>query len=155
MKTLNKVIEVILDILVAGMVIGCCWQVITRFILHNPSKYTEELLRYMLIWVTMIGVPYAYGKDRHLSINLFVKKFEPKNEIRTKMLIEVIVMLLSVFIMIIGGIQVTLNSAGQISPAMQIPMQIYYVCVPICGILMVIYSMNRMFNLVKTLKEGQ
>ncbi len=155
MKTLNKVIEVILDILVAGMVIGCCWQVITRFILHNPSKYTEELLRYMLIWVTMIGVPYAYGKDRHLSINLFVKKFEPKNEIRTKMLIEVIVMLLSVFIMIIGGIQVTLNSAGQISPAMQIPMQIYYVCVPICGILMVIYSMNRMLNLVKELKEGQ
>ena len=103
----------------------------------------------------MIGVPYAYGKDRHLSINLFVKKFEPKNEIRTKMLIEVIVMLLSVFIMIIGGIQVTLNSAGQISPAMQIPMQIYYVCVPICGILMVIYSMNRMLNLVKELKEGQ
>ena len=50
MKYLNKVVEIILEVLVAGMVLGCCWQVITRFVLHNPSKYTEELLRYMLIW---------------------------------------------------------------------------------------------------------
>ena len=60
MKYLNKVVEIILEVLVAGMVLGCCWQVITRFVLHNPSKYTEELLRYMLIWLTMMGVPYAY-----------------------------------------------------------------------------------------------
>jgi len=46
MKYLNKVVEIILEVLVAGMVLGCCWQVITRFVLHNPSKYTEELLRY-------------------------------------------------------------------------------------------------------------
>ena len=56
MKYLNKVVEIILEVLVAGMVLGCCWQVITRFVLHNPSKYTEELLRYMLIWLTMMGV---------------------------------------------------------------------------------------------------
>ena len=70
MKYLNKVVEIILEVLVAGMVLGCCWQVITRFVLHNPSKYTEELLRYMLIWLTMMGVPYAYGQNSHLAINL-------------------------------------------------------------------------------------
>ena len=80
MKYLNKVVEIILEVLVAGMVLGCCWQVITRFVLHNPSKYTEELLRYMLIWLTMMGVPYAYGQNSHLAINLIVKKFKPKNE---------------------------------------------------------------------------
>ena len=45
MKYLNKVVEVILEVLVAGMVLGCCWQVITRFLLHNPSKYTEEVIK--------------------------------------------------------------------------------------------------------------
>ena len=39
MKYLNKIVEIILEVLVAGMVLGCCWQVITRFVLHNPSKY--------------------------------------------------------------------------------------------------------------------
>ena len=50
MKTLNKILETVLGLLVAVMVLGCIWQVITRFVLNNPSKYTEELLRYLLIW---------------------------------------------------------------------------------------------------------
>ena len=62
MKILNRFLETVLAFLAALMVAGCFWQVITRFLLHNPSKYTEELLRYMLIWLTMLGVPYAYGK---------------------------------------------------------------------------------------------
>ncbi len=153
MKVLDKIIETVLAILVAGMVLGCIWQVITRFILQDPSKYTEELLRYMLIWVTMIGVPYAYGKDKHLSINLLVKNFQPKNENAMKLFIECIVMLLSVCVMIIGGVMVTANSAGQISPAMQLPMQVYYICVPISGVLMVIYGVNRILHLIAARKE--
>ena len=50
MKILNRFLETVLALLVALMAAGCLWQVITRFLLHNPSKYTEELLRYMLIW---------------------------------------------------------------------------------------------------------
>ncbi|HIT64952.1 MAG TPA: TRAP transporter small permease subunit, partial [Candidatus Ventrimonas merdavium] len=68
MKVLDKILETVLGILVAVMVAACFWQVFTRFILNSPSKYTEELLRYMLIWTTMMGVPYAYGKDRHQSV---------------------------------------------------------------------------------------
>lgn len=93
MKYLNKVVEIILEVLVAGMVLGCCWQVITRFVLHNPSKYTEELLRYMLIWLTMMGVPYAYGQNSHLAINLIVKKFKPKNETLAQIAIDLLIMI--------------------------------------------------------------
>ena len=155
MKTLNKIIAAVLAVLMGGMVVGCFWQVVTRFVLHNPSKYTEELLRYMLIWLTMMGVPYAYSQDRHLSINFLTKNFQPKSELYTKLVIEVIVMILSVFIMIVGGIMVTMNAAGQISPAMQIPMQVYYVCVPISGCLMVLYGIQRMIKFAKALKEDK
>lgn len=86
MKTLNKILETVLGLLVAVMVLGCIWQVITRFVLNNPSKYTEELLRYLLIWTTMLGVPYAYGKDKHLSINIAVKYFSPKGKVLTQYL---------------------------------------------------------------------
>lgn len=78
MKILDKILETVLGLMVAVMVLGCFWQVFTRFILNSPSKYTEELLRYLLIWMTMIGVPYAFGKDRHLSINLVTRGFSEK-----------------------------------------------------------------------------
>ena len=37
MKILNRFLETVLAILVALMVVGCFWQVITRFPPHNPS----------------------------------------------------------------------------------------------------------------------
>ena len=55
--------------------------------------------------------------------------------------------------MIAGGFMVTLNSAGQISPAMQLPMQVYYICVPISGVLMVLYCVQRLIVFTKDLKE--
>ena len=68
MKKLNKVLEYILAFLVVVMVVGCFWQIFTRFVLNNASSWTEELLRYALIWLTMLGVPYAYLKEQHISI---------------------------------------------------------------------------------------
>ena len=153
MKLLNKVLETILAVLVGVMVLGCVWQVFTRFILNNPSKYTEEFLRYALIWLTMLGVPYAYGQERHLSINIITKTFTAKGNLMVKLFIEVLVTFLSVFVMIAGGIMVTANSAGQISPAMQIPMQFYYICVPVSGVLLLIYSVTRFIGFARKLKE--
>ena len=153
MKVLNKILETILALLVMVMVVGCFWQIFTRFILGNPSKYTEEFLRYALIWLTMLGVPYAYGQERHISIQFISKTFQPKNSLINKIGIEVLITVLSVFGMIAGGWMVTTNAAGQISPAMQIPMEVYYVCVPISGVLMVIYSVNRIIRFTKELKE--
>ena len=108
----------------------------------------------MLIWLTMMGVPYAYGKDSHLSINILVKNFQPKNEKILKIVIDILILTLSVSVMIVGGIMATSNAAGQLSPAMQIPMQIYYVCVPISGILMVIYGVIKIVDHIKEIKNA-
>ncbi len=153
MKLLNKILEILLGIVVAVMVAGCLWQVCTRFVLNSPSKYTEELLRYLLIWMTMLGVPYAYGKDSHLSINLVTRSFSEKGMLMTKIGIEILILFLSVFVMIAGGWIVTMNSSGQISPALHMPMELYYLCVPIGGVMMVIYCINRLYGFVKTWRE--
>ena len=78
MKIINKILGTVISVLVAVMVLACCWQVITRFLLNDPSQWTEEFLRYALIWMTMLGAPYAYGKDQHLSIRVLVDKFQSK-----------------------------------------------------------------------------
>lgn len=154
MKTLNKVLGWIIAALVGIMVLVCCWQVITRFLLGNPSKYTDEFLRYALIWTTLLGVPYAYGQERHISINIVTKNFSEKGSLYTKILIEVIVMLLCITVFIAGGLMVTMNSAGQTSAALHMPMQLYYAGLPICGILTLCYSAERVAKFAKKLKEA-
>nr|WP_330400986.1 TRAP transporter small permease [Sporanaerobium hydrogeniformans] len=153
MKALNKMLGTLIVSLMGIMVLGCCWQVATRFLLNNPSKYTEEFLRYALIWLTMLGMPYAYGQEKHISINLITKTFQLKNLIKTKMMIEVVILILSIFVLIMGGTMVMLNSVGQISPAMQLPMPIYYACLPISGVLMSFYCLVRLVGFIKEMKE--
>ena len=155
MKALNKILGYVIALLMAIMVIGCCWQVVTRFVLNNPSKYTEEFLRYALIWLTMIGMPYAYGQDKHISIGLITKTFKVKNLLVTKLFIEVLIFVLSVAVLIVGGMMVTINSIGQISPAMQLPMPIYYACLPISGVLMSLYCIVRFTGFIREIKGAK
>lgn len=152
-KILDKVLEVILSIMVVLMVFGCVWQIFTRFILRDPSDWTEEFVKYVLIWTTMLGVPYAYGKDKHISIGFVTGTFTPKGTAMDKIFNEILILLISVVIMIVGGIMVTANAAGQVSAALQIPMQVYYSGVPVCGVLMVLYSIPRLMDHIAELKN--
>lgn len=153
-NAVNTILKFVLAFLVGAMVIICCWQVITRFILNNPSKYTEEILRYALIWLTMLGAPYAYGANKQLSIDLLVTRFSKKGQAQARIFVEIIVLILSAAVLVYGGISVTLNASGQISAAMQLPMEVYYVCIPIGGALMILYSLDRLAADIHDLREG-
>ena len=73
----------------------------------------------------------------------------------TNIFIETLILVLSVFVMVAGGWMVTMNSAGQISPAMHMPMQLYYAGVPVSGVLMVCYGIERLRNSLKQWKEAK
>ena len=61
-QILDKILEAVLCIMIVFMVFGCVWQIITRFIIQDPSDWTEEFVRYTLIWTTMLLiVPVAIG----------------------------------------------------------------------------------------------
>lgn len=154
-EILNKVLEILLCIAVILMVFGCVWQIITRFVLQDPSDWTEEFVKYVLIWTTMLGVPYAYGKDKHISIGFVTSTFTPKGLAMSKLFNDILILLLSILIMIVGGIMVDQNAAGQVSAALQIPMQIYYGGVPVCGVLMIVYSIPRIMEHSSEIKNGK
>ncbi len=152
-KFMNTILRLVLAVMVGVMVVACCYQVVTRFILNDPSKYTEEFLRYALIWLTMLGAPYAYGAGKHLSIDLLVMNFSTRGKNIVRVFVELVVLVLSLAVFVFGGIAVTLNAGGQISAAMQLPMECYYACIPVGGVLMAIYSVDRLLDALKDLKK--
>ncbi len=152
MKIINKILSVVLSALVAIMVAVVTWHVVARLIGH-PSDWTDEFLRYSIIWLTMLGAPYAYGQNKHLSINVLTNRFSARGKIIDKIVVHVIVLILSVVVFIVGGVMVTMNAAGQFSASMHLPMQVYYLGVPISGVLMVLYCIQHITGLLKELKE--
>lgn len=148
-KKVNRIIETIMAVLIVCMVGANFWQIFTRFVLNHAADWTEEFMRYALIWLTMLGVPYAYGKNQHIAIEFLVDTFSERGRKINAIFIETLILLLSVSVFIVGGIMVTLNAAGQVSAALQMPMQFYYMGVPVAGCLMVFYTVPRLISLVR------
>ena len=77
-----------LVVIMSLMVVNVLWQVFSRFVLGDPSSYTEELARYLMIWVGVLGAAYVSGKNKHVAIDYFPTKFSEKNQIKVKVFVK-------------------------------------------------------------------
>jgi TRAP-type C4-dicarboxylate transport system permease small subunit len=141
----NKIIERFLVLILVGMVLNVIWQVFTRFLTSSPSAFTNELARYLMIWLGILGAAYISGKQEHVAIDFFVKKLN--NSLRRFIDRFVLLSILSFafFVMIIGGINlvyITLK-LEQYSPSLQIPLALVYSIIPISGLLIIFYKVTQ------------
>ncbi len=139
---LDKILKWLLVFIMAAMTINVLWQVFSRFILQSPSSITEELARYMLIWLGILGASYVAGQKMHLAIDLLSTKLKGKNKSYLEIVIQLSIFLFAFFVMVVGGlrlVQITLT-LNQISAALQIPLGYVYTIIPISGIIMMFYS---------------
>jgi TRAP-type C4-dicarboxylate transport system permease small subunit len=141
-KRIDKLLEFALIILMGANVLNVLWQVFTRFVLRNPSSFTEELARYLLIWVGLLGASYAAGKNMHLAIDVVLQALKKKTKIWTQIIIQISLFLFSFFVMVVGGLRLvaitlTLN---QISAALRIKLGYVYLVLPLSGLLIMFYA---------------
>jgi len=157
MLKIRRILDIILRWVLIGLmafsVFNVLWQVFTRFVLRNPSSYTEELARYLLIWIGLLGAAYAAGRKLHLAIDLFSAKMKRNAALRLEIFVQQSILLFAVFVMIIGGIRlvtITLTLA-QVSAALQIKLGYVYMVLPVSGILIAVYSIMNLIDSFYTL----
>jgi len=153
----DKVLEWLLVVIIGVMVINVLWQVFTRFVIRDPSTYTEELARFLLIWVALFGASYAVSKRLHLAIDYFTLKFTGKTKLYSRLFIDFCVFMFALFAMVVGGIRlVTLTlTLEQVSAALQIKLGYVYLVLPLSGFLIMFYAGVQMSEHVRQLlKKG-
>jgi TRAP-type C4-dicarboxylate transport system permease small subunit len=141
-RVVDRALEWLLVAFMWLMVVNVLWQVATRFLLRNPSSFTEEIARYMLVWVGVLGGAYAVGKRIHLAIDLLPSKLEGRRKALLELFIEACIFVFAALVLVFGGsglVWLTLD-LGQTSAALQVPLGIVYLVLPLSGILMMFYS---------------
>lgn len=139
---ITKVLEKVLIVLMATIVLDVTWQIFTRFILKDPSSFTEELAGFLLIWIGLLGASYALYTRAHLGIDVLVQKMPEEKRHLAEIVIYSLVFLFALFIPFLGGIRLvdltfTLN---QVSAAIEISMGYVYLVLPLTGLMMMYYS---------------
>ena len=139
----DKVLGAILVALMAIMTIDVLIGVSTRYLMGDQVSWSEELARFLLIWIGILGAAYASGRKMHLAIDLLQPKLEPANQKTLLKIINILVILFALTVMIIGGFRLIYitHKLGQLSPAMRIPMALIYAVVPLSGIIVIYYKL--------------
>ncbi|MDI6804491.1 MAG: TRAP transporter small permease [Bacteroidota bacterium] len=152
---IDRMLERTLIALMGIMVINVLWQVFTRFILKDPSSYTEELARYLLVWLGLLGASYAVGKKLHLAIDILTSKLIARRKQVSDIFINCCVFVFSFGVIFIGGmnlVSLTLD-LQQTSAALQIKLGYVYSVVPLSGLLMMFYAGSSIIESIKNFKE--
>jgi len=146
--SLDKILGSFLVVLMTIMVVAVLWQVFSRYVMQSPSSITEELARYLLIWIGILGAAYAAGQQQHLSINLLEEKLEKNKKKKLKIFINLLIIFFGITVLIIGGSNLVYVNyiLGQSSAALEIPLFVVYLVVPLSGALIIFYKVNEIMN---------
>lgn len=146
--TINILQKLVITLL-ASIVLVVTLQVFSRFILQSPSSFTEELARFLLIWIGLFGGAYGYHSNAHLGLDILTNKLQGASHHIAAIIANVLIMAFAIVVMIIGGfslVSLTFDPV-QISASLEIKMGYVYSAVPISGGLIVVIAFMKLRHL--------
>ena len=143
--SVDKIVERLLIAILGIMVLNVLWQVFTRFFTDTPSSFTDELARYLMIWLGILGAAYVAGKNEHVAIDFFAKKLSEKRQLLLTRFISIAVLSFAFFGMVVGGSRLVYitTKLEQFSPSLKIPLAVVYGVIPLSGILIIFYKITQ------------
>lgn len=145
---IDKVLAKLLIIIMTIMVINVLWQVFSRYFLGAPSSFTDELARYLMIWIGILGAAYVSGRNKHVAIDVLPSRLSAKTQKKLSLVVRILIILFCLFALVIGGSRLVYVTyvLDQYSPALQVPLALVYMVIPISGILIIYYKITDILN---------
>ena len=143
-KNIDSILSKLLIVIMGIMVVNVLWQVFTRFIMGTPSSFTDELARYLMIWLGILGAAYVSGKNMHVAIDVLPQRAKEKTQKKLKLIVYLIIIVFALFAMVMGGSRLVYLTyvLDQQSPALQIPLALVYLVIPLSGLLIIYYKIS-------------
>jgi len=138
MRRLQAVVEWTLVGLSACIAVVVCLQVLFRYVLHQPLYWSEELPRYLLIWMAFLAAGLAQREEAHINITLLLNLLPSAGQRAVRLGMNV-VMLAFLALLLYSGALVTRITAAHRSTALQLPMGVVYAALPVGTALMMLY----------------
>ncbi|MEB3365920.1 TRAP transporter small permease [Saccharopolyspora mangrovi] len=110
------------------------YQVFTRYVVGSPAAFTEELVRYALIWTSMVSAAYAFLHRKHMALAVLVDRFSPATRRALVLGSDVLVLVFAVVVLVIGGTMLAFSAAANYSALLGISRGLVYAIGPVAGL---------------------
>lgn len=141
LKYVDRIIGISMVVLVLAMLVIGGAQVFCRYVLENSLSWSEELMRFLYVWVVMIGINLGIrhrGLAAITNLTDYLEVRAPKAR-HLMAFLAFAVQVLVFGVLLVYGARLALSGA-QLSPAMRIPMGRIYLAIPIGSAMALIYT---------------
>lgn len=133
--SLNRGVEYLLSALGISMAVIVAAQVVSRYLLNHSLFWSEELARYILVWLTFLGAAAAYYRKAHPGIDMLSSRMGPRLRLVNTILVHLVSLCLFL-VMIYHGTAFSYFIRSQSSPALSLPMWMIFAIIPVSGLLL-------------------
>lgn len=148
----NKISEIAVMILMIAISVITFVQVIFRYVFNNSLFWSEEMGRYLLIWITFLGAAVGVNKGAHIGIDFIYSKIPDRYKVFFNFFINITGMIFG-FLMLYYGTKLSYFVRMQKSSALLIPMSVPYFSVAVGGFLIFINYIIQLYHTIKYFGE--
>ncbi len=137
-RILSRIVEVLIILGATIIVCTVTVEVVLRYLFGLSLIFTEELSRYLMVWIVFLGSAIAIRDGSHIKITVLVKHFSHK----TQQVLSLIAYTLTAFFLVIisvEGIKILPQQLYQMCITMNISLFYFYLAIPIGSVLMIIF----------------
>ena len=145
-SVMNKVLAALCTILLVFMTFLVIWQVFTRYVLNDPASFTEELVRYSLIWTGFIGAAYSFSTREHMALTFLRDKLEPNKKRLVTIGVDALILIFAFAILFVGGAKLAFAASMEYSALLGVPRSLVYAMAPVSGLFIVIIQIINIYE---------
>lgn len=129
----DRTLEIVCIGLLMIAVAVACLQVVLRYVFHSGLPWPEEVATWMFGWAVFLGMALATRRNAHIAIDVVLRLLKPRPR-AALLLFNQAVMAATSIMLVVHGWDYTTRVINA-SPALQWPMQFFFVAVPVGGLL--------------------
>ena len=141
----TRVLEYVCAGLLAGMAILLFIQVVSRYALHNPPDWTEELARTVFVYATFVGAALAVARNAHLKIDTAVKLLPDSVQPWVRLVTTMIAIVFLGYVMYYSSVMLPRLAFQPLTALPFLSKAWFFAAVPVGCALMLVYELQRLW----------
>nr|WP_321457937.1 TRAP transporter small permease [uncultured Cohaesibacter sp.] len=122
-------------------------QVVARYLMHHSLSWSEEVGRYVFVWISFLGLAAAFRSGAHVALDILSDMLTPLPQRVLKIINTCFIFVLAIALLL-GGIALMKFGMNQRSPALDLPMYFVYVVIPISGVALGYFALRAVWDLL-------
>ncbi|GMA38165.1 C4-dicarboxylate ABC transporter permease [Mobilicoccus caccae] len=147
-RMLDRLLAGTCVVLFSVLVLVVVWQVITRQVLQSPAAWTDEVSRYLFVWVGLFATALVFSERGHLAVDIVARMLPTAGRRVLGALVQVAVIAFALLLLVYGGIRAAGGAWDQQLQSLPFTLGQMYIVLPITGVLIAFYAIGDLLSIL-------